>query len=118
LSQERYPVLWIGQAAVVSLPVEIDMTNAETISEELLSVVNSGAALLVADMSKTTFCDSSGVRALSHTYRQAAASQGEMRLVVGAPTVQRVLTITGVDRLINIFPSLAAALASEPAPDK
>jgi hypothetical protein len=41
-----------------------------------------------------------------------------MRLVVGAPTVQRVLTITGVDRLINIFPSLAAALASEPAPDK
>ena len=26
---ERYPVLWVGQAAVVSAPVEVDVANAD-----------------------------------------------------------------------------------------
>ena len=35
-----------------------------------------------------------------------------MRLVVSTPAVQRVLSITGVDRLVDTFPSVAASLAS------
>ncbi len=111
MSQERYPVLWIGQVAVVSLPVEIDVTNADAIREDLLAVLNHGAVLLVADLSTTTFCDSAGVSALVRTFRRAAASGSGMRLVVGTPAVQRVLSITGVDRLLDIFPSVAASLA-------
>jgi anti-anti-sigma regulatory factor len=53
VSGERYPVLWIGQVSVVTLPAEIDVTNADATREELLAVLNQGAALLVADMSKT-----------------------------------------------------------------
>ena len=49
MSGERYPVLWIGQVAVVTLPAEIDVTNADPIREELLAVLNQGAVLLVAD---------------------------------------------------------------------
>ena len=111
MSQERYPVLWIGQVAVVTLPVEIDVTNADVVREDLLAVLNHGAVLLVADLSKTTFCDSAGVSALVRTFRRAAASASGMRLVVSAPAVQRVLSITGVDRLLDIFPSVAASLA-------
>ena len=111
MSQERYPVLWIGQVAVVTLPVEIDVTNAETAREELLAVLNHGAVLLVADMSKTNFCDSAGVSALVRAFRQAAASGSAIRLVVNTPAVARVLSITGVDRLVDIFPSVAASLA-------
>jgi anti-sigma B factor antagonist len=111
VSQERYPVLWIGQVAVVALPVEIDATNADAVREDLLAVLNRGAVLLVADLSKTTFCDSAGVSALVRTFRRAAASASGMRLVVSTPTVQRVLSITGVDRLLDIFPSVAASLA-------
>ncbi len=111
MSQERYPVLWIGQVAVVTLPAEIDVTNADAIREDLLAVLNRGAVLLVADLSKTTFCDSAGVSALVRTFRRAAASASGMRLVVSTPAVQRVLSITGVDRLLDIFPSVAASLA-------
>ena len=74
MSGERYPVLWIGQVAVVTLPAEIDVTNADAIREELLAVLNQGAVLLVADMSKTDFCDSSGVSALVRVFRHAATS--------------------------------------------
>ena len=68
-------MLWIGQVAVVTLPAEIDVTNANIVREELAAVLNQGAALLIADLSKTSFCDSAGVSALVRTFRRAAASE-------------------------------------------
>jgi anti-sigma B factor antagonist len=111
VSQERYPVLWIGQVAVVTLPQEIDVTNADMVREELLGVLNQGATLLIADLSKTSFCDSAGVSALVRVFRRAATSESAMRMVASTPAVQRVLSITGVDRLVDTFPSVAASLA-------
>jgi anti-sigma B factor antagonist len=111
VSQERYPVLRIGQVAVVTLPEEIDVTNADAVQGELLAVMDAGAALLIADMSKTNFCDSAGVSALVRVFRRASASGRSMRLVVGRPAVRRVLSITGVDRLVDTFPSVGASLA-------
>jgi anti-sigma B factor antagonist len=114
VSQERYPVLWIGQVAVVTLPTEIDVTTAEAVKDELLAILDRGATLLIADLSRTEFCDSAGVSALVRTYRQARTSGSAVRLVIGTPSVQRVLAITGVDRLVDIFPSVAASLAGTP----
>ena len=105
----------------MTLPAEIDVTNADEIRESLLGVVNQGAASLVADLSKTTFCDSTGVSALVRTFKRAAASGGGMRLVVSSPAVHRVLSITGVDRLMPIYPSVAASLATphdQPGPGR
>jgi anti-sigma B factor antagonist len=90
------------------------VTNADAIREELLSVVNQGTLLLVADMSKTTFCDSAGVSALVRTFTRASASASGMRLVVKTPAVRRILSLTGVDRLIYVYPSVAASLGLRP----
>jgi anti-anti-sigma factor len=105
-------VLWIDQVAVATLPPEIDISIADAVRDELLAVVNQGAVALVADMSKTMFCDSAGVRALVRTFRRATESSTKMRIVVGTLAVERVLQITGVDRLIETYPNVAAALGS------
>jgi anti-sigma B factor antagonist len=117
--EQHAPVLWLGQMAVVSLPVEIDIANAGQVREDLLAVLNRGPAALIVDMTGTTFCDSAGVNAIVRAYKRAEACGAGMRLVVSAPTVQRVLAITGVDHLIGIWPSLAAAptAADQPARD-
>jgi len=107
-------VLWLGQVAVVTLPAEIDVTNAGPAGEELLTALNQGAALLIADMSTTRFCDSAGVSAMVRVFRQAAASGRAMRMVVSTSAVQRVLSITGFDRLVDVFPSVAMSLAGAP----
>ena len=112
MSPEHSAVLWVGQAAVVALPAEIDITNADQLREDLLAVVNRGAAMLVVDMSATTFCDSAGVNALARTYKRATASGTGMGMVVSAAAVRRVLAITEIDRLIASYPSVAAALDS------
>jgi anti-sigma B factor antagonist len=105
-------VQWTDQVAVVKLPAEIDITNADGIREELLAVVNRGAEVMVADMGDTTFCDSAGVSALVRAFRRASSSGTKMRLVVGGQAVERVLTLTGVDRLIEVYPSVDAAVGS------
>ena len=99
---------------MVSLPAEIDLTIADALREALLSVLNQGAVALIADMTATTFCDSAGITALVRAAKRAAATGAEMRLAVTAPQVLRVFTLVGIDRLIDIHPSVAAARASLP----
>lgn len=102
---------WLGEAAVITLPEEIDISNSEQVREELLSLLNRGPAVLIVDMAETTFCDSAGVNALVRAHKRATANGAEIRLVVTSPGVQRVLGITGVDRLIPVHPSMTASLA-------
>ena len=117
MPQERFPVAWLGEAAVITLPEEIDISNSEQVREELLSLLNRGPAVLIVDMAETTFCDSAGVNALVRAHKRATANGAEIRLVVASLGVQRVLAITGVDRLIPVYPSMTASLAEpgEPA---
>ena len=107
---ERYPVLWVGRAAVISVPVEVDVTNADEILKCLLSAISNGARVLVVDMTATTFCDCAGVHAIVTCWKRAAAEGISLRLAVGAPAVRLVLGFTGASRLIDTRPTVAAAL--------
>jgi anti-anti-sigma factor len=100
----------------MTLPEHIDVTNAGQIREELLSVINRGATELVADMTATASCDHAGADAVARAYQRAAASGTQLRLVVPASIVRRVLSINGLDRLIPIYPSLEAATAAAAPP--
>jgi anti-sigma B factor antagonist len=110
--EERCPVVWLGRAAVVTLPVEIDIANADRVREDLLTTLNRGPATLIVDMAGTTFCDSAGVNALVRAFKRATANRTAMHLVVSTPGVQRVLEITGVGHLIDVYPTVAASLAA------
>jgi anti-sigma B factor antagonist len=104
-------VIWVGRVAVMTLPGEVDVSNADQIREDLFAVMAQDASLVIADMSATTFCDSAGVTALVRAARKANASGTRLRLATSTPAVTRVLAITGVDQLIEIYPSVAAAMA-------
>ena len=110
---DSYPVRWMGRQAVVVLPEHIDVSNASQIREELLWVINRGAAALIADMTATLSCDHSGADAVMRAYQRALASGTQLRLVVTTSIVRRVLCINGLDRLIPVYPSLEAATAAE-----
>jgi anti-anti-sigma factor len=111
--EDPYPVRWIGSRAAVTLPEHIDLSNADQIREELLSVINRGATELIVDLTRTVSCDHAGADAVARAYQRGVVSGTQLRLVVGAPIVRRVLSISGLDRLISIYPSLEAAIAAE-----
>jgi anti-sigma B factor antagonist len=111
---DRFPVTWSGRSATVVVPAELDLTISDGLREALLGALNAGALGLVVDMTTTTFCDSAGISAITRAMRRAAANEATMRLAVTAPAVLRVLDLVGIDRLIDIYPDVEAALASLP----
>jgi anti-sigma B factor antagonist len=100
---------------VVAAPEEIDITNAPELRSALLEAAAHGHGSLVADLSQTQFCDSSGLHTLLAAHKRATAAGGDMLLVLPGNAVLRVFAITGVDRIIPNFTSLEEALAQTSA---
>ena len=103
--------------AVVTLPAEIDMANADSVNADLQAAFGPGVTTVVADMTATTFCDSRGIGALVRAYKQAATTGAQLRVVVPSARVLRVLAVLGLDGRLAIYPSLPDALAAKPAPN-
>jgi len=102
-------IRWVDQHAVISMPAEIDATNADEIRQALFTAVSHNAAVLVIDMSQTTFCDSAGVQAIVAVRKLAETTGTQLRLAATTAAL-RVLTLVGVDQLIPVYPTLEAAL--------
>jgi anti-anti-sigma factor len=113
--KDTYPVQWTGGQAVVMLPEHINAANAGQIREELLALINRGATALIADMTATASCDYAGAEALVRAYRRAVANGTQLRLVVPAEIVRRVLSGNGLDRLASIYPSRGGGHRRRPA---
>ena len=108
------PTRWLGRWAIVTLPQEIDVSNSQQIGQDLASAIDQGAAMLIVDMTVTTFCDTSGARELVAARKRAHAGGAEIRLVVKAHAVLRAFEIIGLGDLFDVFADLATALSGLP----
>ena len=106
----KEPVAWTGRRAVVAFPEHVDMSNAAQIREQLLEVFDRGAAVVIADMSATVWCDYVGVDAVARACQRAAICRADLRLVATAPAVRRLLAAEGLDRLVSVYSSVEAAI--------
>jgi anti-anti-sigma factor len=98
------------QAAVVTLPGQIDMASAGQIASDLEAALATGVHTVIADMTSTAFCDCSGIRVLVRAHKQAAGRNAELRVVIPSARVRHVLALAQVDHLLLIHRSLAEAL--------
>lgn len=110
MDDEGFPVELVAGVPVVAAPGEIDLVNAPELQLALLEAAAYGSETLVADMTRTRFCDSAGLHTLVAAHQRAQADGGELLLVITSAAVLRVLAITGVDRMIANFTSLDDAL--------
>ena len=115
MPEDKFPVVMVQGVPVVTAPEEIDITNAEALRSALLSAAANGHRTLVVDMTRTRFCDSSGLHTLIAAHRRAEAEGQEVLLVIHSTAVLRVFALTAMDRVIPNFTSLAEALAQTPA---
>ena len=101
LPQEHAPPV------VVVLPAEIDLASAPTVTETLILAISTGPGVagpgvVVADLTGTTFCDCAAIRGLCHATEYGAARGTDLRLVIPAGPVRRVLDLTGRDRELHL----------------
>ena len=103
---------WLDQHALMTMPEHIDQPAAEAVGEQLLTIVDGDVRVLILDMTGTEACDHAGGSMLARVYQRAVLCGTELRLVTTDEKVRRVLTLTGVDRLVPVHASVGAALAA------
>jgi anti-anti-sigma factor len=112
----EYPFQMIGGVPVVTAPAEVDATNAAGLRAILLEWQARGHTTVVVDLTGTQFCDSAGLSELVWAHKRAVADGGGLRLVMtGDGAVVRIVTVTGLDRLIPRYVTVKQALGQAPA---
>jgi anti-anti-sigma factor len=104
-----------GTPAVVALPAEIDLSNADQVYDQLHAALVSGAAVVIADFTATRFCDCACLNRLLRAYNQAVAQDVQLRLVIppGAP-VRQVVKVLGLDQQLPVYASTDDASRARP----
>jgi anti-anti-sigma factor len=88
-----------GSDRVVSLEGEIQLETVSPLIKTLRQAADTGDAVVV-DMTKVSYLDSQGVRALRIAYQQAASAGGMLRIRGCQGMADRVLRMVGIDRVI------------------
>lgn len=110
VSEISFPVTECGGQVVVTTPDEIDIRNAESLHHALLRALARNLPGVVVDMSGTEFCDSTGLNVLVRAKKQAEAQGRQLRLVVRGAALVRILEVSGIGPMFEIFDSLDQAV--------
>lgn len=102
---------WPGpRVAVLAVTGDLDMLTSPRLAAALEEVADAGPRTVVVDLSKVDFLGSAGLAVLVSAHERAE-SRGKLRIVASARDTQRAFSMTGLDDLLDLYPTCAAALA-------
>ncbi len=97
--------------AVVNSKVEkLDATNAPELKAELLMLHKNGVNNIVIDLSKTRYCDSSGLSAVLTANRLCKDTNGKFVLCGLQDSVRKLVEIAQLDKVLMITDDQGQAL--------
>jgi len=94
---------------VVALEGEIDLAAPPELDCELRRLQEDDPRSVVTDLSATTFVDVATLGLLESAHSRLRAAGGELRLVCTDGHLLKILRLTGVDRVIDIFGTVSEA---------
>lgn len=92
----------------VALRGELDLSTVGMVQDELRRVEASSPALVVLDLSKLTFLDSTGLRCVVTADERARDDGRRVVIVRGPEAVQRVFSITRLEERLEMVDDLSA----------
>jgi anti-sigma B factor antagonist len=102
------------QPVVVTLPAEIDMANADAVGAQIDAAFGPGVQVVIADMTATTFIDTSGTRMLVLAWKRATTNGTELQILLPNPNLLHVMHILGLDTVLPIYQNLEDLLTGGP----
>lgn len=103
------------RSAVVTLAGELDVYTVSSLRATLDDLLVDGASPVVVDLTDLTFMDSSGLGALVAAHKKARVLKGALKVVCHEGVIMRLLSVTGLVRVLQLVPSVESAFG-EPAP--
>ena len=106
------------QPLVISLAGSLDALSADHPLKAIAARLQGERQQVVLDLGQVDFLSSSGIRVLVEILKQSRGKGGDARLAAAHPGIQRTLEISGLARLVKIYPSVEEAVRSfgSPAP--
>lgn len=99
----------IGRRAVVDACGEIDLATADVLSGAIHAAIDEGALDLWVDLTGVEFMDSTGLHVLVAARHRLAALNRRISVICSAGPARRVIDVAGLDVLLGVVPSRAAA---------
>jgi anti-anti-sigma factor len=100
------------RAAVIAVSGELDLAAGPALEEELARADQSGAALVIVDLTALEFIDSTGLGILIKAHQQAKAAGRRFAVVRGPSQVQRLLELTGLEQRLTVVDSAEELLGT------
>ncbi len=94
---------------VIPLRGDADLAAAPALRRQLAQVA-SVPAWVVLDLSGLDFIDSTGLGVLVGMLRRVRAGGGDVRIAGARPGIERVFSVTGLDQLFSLYPTVEAAI--------
>jgi anti-sigma B factor antagonist len=95
--------------AVLEVQGEVDLYASSQLRDAILRLTEEGENRIVIDLNNVSFMDSSGLGVLVAGLKRARERGGELALVFGEGSVQKVLGITGLDKVFPTHGSVGEA---------
>jgi anti-sigma B factor antagonist len=100
-----------GQAIVLELVGEIDMQCSMELRSKFMELFQDKPAVLVVNMTKVEFMDSSGLATLVEALKWCRRNGSQLKLVGLAQRVRNILEISRLESVFQIYDSEAEALS-------
>jgi anti-anti-sigma factor len=97
--------------AVVSIGGEIDLSTAPAFEAAIARALDDEPPVLVIELSDVSFMASVGLRILAATHEKVSKSV-EVAVVAGNPATSRPMQLTGLDKVLSLYPTLDDALTA------
>jgi anti-sigma B factor antagonist len=97
--------------AVVSIGGEIDLSTAPAFEAAIAGALGDDPPVLVIELSEVSFMASVGLRILAATHEKVSKS-AEVAIVANNPATSRPMQLTGLDKVMTLYPTLDAALTA------
>ena len=99
-----------GGRVVVSVLGDVDIATARALERTLFDVAEHQAGGVIVDLTGCTFLDSFGARTLIASRARLERSDRSLALVLSNPGVLRILQVTHLDEVFEIYPALGTAV--------
>ncbi|MDD2359015.1 MAG: anti-sigma factor antagonist [Syntrophaceticus schinkii] len=101
----------LGNIMLIKLCGEFDLGAADYCRQEIDEKVRTeGAKDILFDLEKVTFIDSSGLGVILGRYRKAKENRGKVAISNANPRITKILELSGIMRLIPVYPTTSQAL--------
>jgi anti-sigma B factor antagonist len=98
---------------VVKLEGRLDISNSSQFEQDCMKWIEQGQRKFILDLAALEYISSAGLRSILAATKKLKAQNGSLALCALSGLVEEVVTVSGFDNILQVFPDLDQAMKEE-----